>query len=108
MDKTTTFVGQHIFAQILTLASKNSLAPVTKKAKADRYYKAIKCWDHFASMMFAVLSGCTSLREICISMESLGGKLNHLGIEKAPAKSTLADANKNRSSAIFGLIYHDL
>jgi hypothetical protein len=108
MDKTTTFVGQHIFAQILTLASKNSLAPIIKKAKADRYYKSIKCWDHFASMMFAVLSGCTSLREICISMESMGGKLNHLGMGKAPAKSTLADANKNRSSAVFGQIYQSL
>lgn len=108
MDKTTTFVGQHIFAQILTLASKNSLAPIIAKAKADKGYKSIKCWDQFVSMMFAVLSGCTSLREICISMESMGGKLNHLGMKKAPARSTLADANKNRSSAVFGQIYQSL
>jgi hypothetical protein len=108
MHKTTTFVGQHIFAQILALTSKNSLAPVIKKANADRYYKSIKCWDQYVSMMFAVLSGCTSLREICISMESMGGKLNHLGMEKAPARSTLADANKNRSSAVFGQIYQSL
>jgi hypothetical protein len=108
MDKATTFVGQHIYAQILTLANKNSLAPIIKKAKADRYYKSIPCWDHFATMMFAVLSGCTSLREICISMESMGGKLNHLGMEKAPAKSTLADANQNRASAVFGQIYQSL
>ena len=108
MDKTTTFVGQHIFAQILTLSSKNSLSPIIKKAKADRYYKSIKSWDHFVSMMFAVLSGCTSLREICISMEAMNGKLNHLGIGKAPARSTLADANKNRSSAVFGQIYQSL
>src|SRR5580704_2653064 len=108
MDKTTTFVGQHIYAQILSLANKNSLAPIIKKAKADRYYKSIPCWDHFGTMMFAVLSGCTSLREICISMESMGGKLNHLGMEKAPAKSTLADANQKRSSAVFGQIYQIL
>jgi hypothetical protein len=108
MDKTTTFVGQHIFAQVLTLSSKNSLSPIIKKAKGDRYYKSIKSWDHFVSMMFAVLSGCTSLREICISMEAMDGKLNHLGIEKAPARSTLSDANKNRSSAIFGQIYQSL
>ena len=108
MDKTTTFVGQHIFAQILTLSSKNCLSPIIKKAKADRYYKSIKSWDHFVSMMFGVLSGCTSLREICISMEAMDGKLNHLGIEKAPARSTLSDANKNRSSAVFGQIYQCL
>jgi len=108
MNKSTTFVGQHIFAQILTLASKNSLAPIIIKAKADRYYKSIKCWDHFATMMFAVLSGCNSLREICMSMEAMEGKLNHLGMEKAPAKSTLADANRNRSSAVFEQIYQSL
>lgn len=108
MDKVSTLVGQHIFAQILTLASKNSLAPVISKAKADKHYRSIKTWDHFACMMFGVLSGCTSLREICISMEAMGGKLNHLGMEKAPAKSTLADANKNRSSAVFGEIYQHL
>jgi len=108
MGKTTTFVGQHLFAQILSLADKNSLAPVIKQAKANRYYKSITCYDHFASMMFAVLSGCTSLREICISMEAMDGKLNHIGMEKAPAKSTLADANKNRASAVFGQIYQHL
>jgi hypothetical protein len=108
MDKNTTFVGQHIFSQVLGLADKNSLGPVIQKSKANRYYKSIKCYDHFASMMFAVLSGCTSLREICISMEAMGGKLNHIGMEKAPARSTLSDANKNRPSAVFGQIYQHL
>ncbi len=58
--------------------------------------------------MFGVLSGCTSLREIVMGLEAFGGKLNHLNIEKAPARSTLADANAKRASSVFAEIYKAL
>jgi len=36
------------------------------------------------------------------------GKLSHLGLEKAPARSTLSDANNNRSYQVFETIYYGL
>jgi len=63
MNKTTTFVGQHIFSQILSLSSKASLSSIFNETKANKWYKSIKAWDHYATMMFAVLSNCSSLRE---------------------------------------------
>lgn len=65
-------------------------------------------WDHYVTMMFSALSGCTSLREIVTGLDAFGGKLNHLGIEKAPPRSTLADANKGRKSNVFAKIYQAL
>jgi hypothetical protein len=65
-------------------------------------------WDHYVTMMFAVLSNCSSLREIQMGLEAFGGKLNHLNLAKVPPRSTLADANKKRPSAIFGEIYQEL
>jgi hypothetical protein len=59
-------------------------------------------------MMFASLSGCTSLNEIVMGLGAFEGKLNHLNLEKVPARSTLADANKNRKSEIFSKIYEKL
>jgi hypothetical protein len=59
-------------------------------------------------MMFASLSGCTSLNEIVLGLEAFGGKLNHLNISKVPPRSTLADANQNRPSEVFSQIYQDL
>jgi hypothetical protein len=107
MNQSTTFVGQHIFSQILSLSSRNILQAVFKSGRADRYYKKIKAWDHYVSMMFCVLSGCTSLREICMGLEAFEGKLNHVGVAQAPPRSTLADANKNRSSSVFqGIFAH--
>jgi Transposase DDE domain/Domain of unknown function (DUF4372) len=108
MNKTTTFVGQHIMSQILGLSSKESLSSVFKSTQGNKWYKSIKIWDHYVTMMFAALSGCTSLREIVMGLEAFGGKLNHLNIEKVPPRSTLADANQKRSSSVFESIYKTL
>jgi hypothetical protein len=108
MNKSKTFVGQHIFSQILSLSSKDSLSAVFSSTRANKWYKSIKAWDHFATMMFATLSGCTSLNEIVMGLGAFEGKLNHLGLDKVPPRSTLADANKNRSSEVFSQIYTSL
>ena len=108
MNKTTTFVGQHIFSQILSLSSKDSLSGVFRSTGANKWYKSIKAWDHYVTMMFCVVSNCSSLREIQMGLEAFGGKLNHLNLDKVPPRSTLSDANKNRPSSIFGKIYEGL
>ena len=78
MNKTTTFVGQHIFSQILSLSSKDSLAHIFKATSANKWYKSIKTWDHYVTMMFAVLANCSSLREIQMGLEAFGGKLMYI------------------------------
>ncbi len=108
MNKTTTFVGQHIFSQLLSLSSKDSLSSVFKTTSANKWYKSIKAWDHYVTMMFCVLSNCSSLREIVMGLEAFGGKLNHLNLDKVPPRSTLADANEGRPSLVFAKIYEEL
>ena len=108
MNQSNNFTGQHIFSQILSLTSRESLSEVFRGTKANHYYKQLKGWEHFVSMMFCVLGNCQTLREITMGLEVYEGKLNHLGIEKAPARSTLSDANKNRPSDVFKAIYQHL
>jgi len=48
------------------------------------------------------------MTEICEELRALGGKLNHLGFEKAPAKSTACDGLRNRSSSFFEDLYFSL
>jgi len=84
MNKTTTFVGQHIFSQLLFLSSKDSLSTVFKFANANKWYKFIKACDPYVTMMFCVLSGCNSLREIVMGLEAFGGKLIYLNLDKVP------------------------
>jgi len=108
MNKSTTYVGQHILSQILSLCPKNELAPIFIRARSDYKTKRLKSWEHFVTMMFCVLSGSTSLRETCMGLEAYEGKLNHINIKEVPPRSTLSDANKRRASSVFQEIFNHL
>ncbi len=83
------------------------MSSVLKTTSANKWYKSIKAWDHYVTMMFCVLSNCSSLREIVMGLEAFGGKLNHLNLDKVPPRSTLADANEGRPSLVFAKIYEE-
>lgn len=108
MNKSTTYVGQHILSQILSLCPKNELAHIFIKTKSDYKSKRLKSWEHFVTMMFSVLAGCTSLRETCMGLEAYEGKLNHINVKKVPPRSTLSDANKRRPATVFQEIFNYL
>jgi hypothetical protein len=52
-------------------------------------------------MLFCQLGRADSLREICNGLACCLGKLVHLGILKAPRRSTLSYANEHRPAALF-------
>ena len=52
-------------------------------------------------MLFCQLGRADSLREICNGLGCCLGKLTHLGIAQAPARSTLSYANEHRPAALF-------
>lgn len=108
MNQSTNFVGQHLFGQVTTLCNKSVLGPVIRQTKANRYYKRLHYYEHFISMLYCALSGCTSLREISAGLSVAQGKLNHLGIEYVPPRSTLSDGNRQRPSSIFKQTYDHL
>jgi hypothetical protein len=58
-------------------------------------------------MLYCIMNNCTSLREVTHGIAAYGDKLNHLGLNYTP-RSTLSDANVNRSEAFFGLLYQKL
>lgn len=108
MNKSTTYVGQHILSQILSLCPQKELAPIISKSKSDYKSKRLKTWEHFVTMMFSVLAGCSPIRETCMGLEAYEGKLSHINIKEVPPRSTLSDANKKRSSAVFADIFNHL
>lgn len=107
-DSEIKFVGQPIFGQILKLIDKSIFVRLARDKKSDYYYKAFKSWDELIVMLFGILSRCDSMAEICEGIKALGGKLNHLGLQKAPAKSTASDGLRNRDSSFFESLYYNL
>jgi len=108
MNKSKNFSGQPIIKQVLNFLDAKDIYRTAKKHNSDRYTKRFKTYDHLVTMIFAVISGCSSLREVTSIMLACEGKINHLGLRDFPKRSTLSDANKRRSAAVFADIYAGL
>jgi hypothetical protein len=79
---------------------------LVKKHKAERAAKGFDCWTQFVSMLFCQLGHADSLREICNGLSCCLGKLVHLGISRAPSKSTLSYANQHRPAALYQELFY--
>jgi hypothetical protein len=99
------FVGQPIFKQLIDLIPKNKFDLLAQEHKTDRYYKAFPAWTQLVTMLFGVFSRCDSMGEICDGMLAMQGKLNHLGLNTSPAKSTAGDGLRERNNDFFKDFY---
>src|SRR5215217_5171661 len=108
MDKDKRFVGQPVLSQVLELIPNSLIRSAGRKHQSNRYYKALPLRVHLISLLYGVFSYCNGLRELCEGLLACEGKLSHLGLDKAPARSTLSDANTKRSFLVFAMIYEEL
>jgi hypothetical protein len=102
------FVGQPIFKQVVKLIDAINLTSLAKKHNADYYYKAFKAKTQLITVLFGIFTRCDSMTEICEGLRAMSGKLNLLGLEKSPAKSTACDGMRNRDSKFFEDVYFSL
>ncbi len=108
MSENKPFVGQPVLSQILSCIPAAIINKSCRKHDANRYYKKIPVRVHLVSLLYGVFSYCNGLRELCEGMLACEGKLTHLGLDKAPARSTLSDANTKRSYLFFETVYFEL
>lgn len=79
-----------------------------QKHEAERHARGFSCWSQFVAMLFCQLGQAKSLREICNGMLALEGKLKHLGVDRAPNKSSLAYANEHRPWGLYQSVFEQL
>ena len=108
MGEVKKFVGQPVLSQILDVIPGSIINAANRKHASNRYYKRLPLRVHLVSLLYGVFSYCNGLRELCEGMLACEGKLAHLGLDKAPARSTLSDANNKRSYQVFETIYSEL
>ena len=108
MSENIKFVGQPILSQIIDCISSSDLSVLRRKHKSDRYYKRLPVRKHLVCLLYGVFSYCNGLRELCEGLLGCEGKLTHLGLDTAPARSTLSDANRKRSYMIYEDLYFKL
>lgn len=108
MGKSTHFNGQPLYSQIIKMLDKSKVLQMSRTCGGERYIKRFDAWTHLIVMLYAVIMRFDSLREISASLQAEARKLGHLGISIMPSRSTLSDANRRRSEAVFESIYRDL
>jgi hypothetical protein len=97
-----------IFAQVLQLIPRGEFEAAVRKHRAERHARGFSCWTQLVAMLFCQLGRAQSLREIVGGLAGCEGKLQHLGVASAPARSTLAYANQHRPWELFQSVFASL
>lgn len=105
MGKSTNFSGQPIFNQLLTFIDKSEIRKIAIKHGSERYVKKFTTYNHLVVMLFVVLEGYQSIREVILGLLANAHKLYHLGLGYLVKRSTFSEANKRRTSKVFADIY---
>jgi len=97
-----------LFSQIIQKLDRSSFNKLVKERQTDKFSKGFSSWTHLISMLFCQFAKSQSVRDISNGLRSATGNLNHLGIEKAPSKSTVSYQNKRRDWELFRDYYYKL
>jgi Transposase DDE domain/Domain of unknown function (DUF4372) len=108
-QKTTPLMANiTLFSQIISKLERSIFNKLVKERKTDFGCKGFNSWTHLVSMLFCHFAKSTSVRDISNGLRSATGNLNHLGIQKAPSKSSISYQNQRRDSDLFKDLYYML
>ena len=80
MNKSKNFSGTPIIKQVLQFILQSDISRTAEKHNSDKYYKKFKTFDHLVTMIYATLSGVSSLRELSTVMLACEGRISHLNL----------------------------
>jgi len=95
------YLGKTLFAQVMDFLPWKTFHRIVDRYGGDRRIRTLSCAEQFRVMAFAQLTYRESLRDIEVCLAAQAGKLYHMGIGEAVARSTLADANELRDWRIY-------
>jgi hypothetical protein len=97
-----------LFSQIISKLDRTKFNKLVKEKETDKHNKGFNSWNHLVSMLFCQFAKSQSIRDISNGLRSATGNLNHLGVTKAPSKSSVSYQNKNRTHELFKEYYFHL
>lgn len=96
-----------VFHQISKLIPWSVFEASVEKHKADFRVRKLRTKDQFMALLYGQLAGAVSLREIENGLRSHVNRLYHVGVRPV-SRSTLADANAQRSSEVYADVFKAL
>jgi len=93
--------GRTVFSQLMDFAPQQQFRRLVERHGAGYRVRDFSCWDQFLCMAFAQLTYREGLRDIEACLRA-APSLQHLGFRtRSVARSTLADANAQRSWRLY-------
>ncbi len=92
-----------LFQQIIKGLPRRRITTLVATYESDKWCKRFSTFDHLVAMIYAQLSGQTSLRDLEASFNASPARHYHLGT-RGVRRSTLSDANATRPSGVFEAI----
>lgn len=93
--------GKFVFSQVVEYIPRYQFDKLVKQYKGDWHTKNLSSYNHLLHLIFGQLTGCDSLRDICLCLEAHNKMLYHLGFRKAVNHTSLSRANESRDYRIF-------
>ncbi|WP_312365484.1 IS4 family transposase [Sphingobacterium sp.] len=101
-------VNINVFSQLLSFIDRDIFKKLVSKYNSDKHHKGLNSWTHLVSMLFCHLSCSDSARDISNGLRSTTGNMNHMGISRAPSKSSISYMNEHRDHKLFKDLYFAL
>ena len=93
--------GKLVFAQLMEFFPRHDFDKCVRRYRGNIRTRDFSCRDQFLAMAFAQLTYRESLRDIETCLRSVQPKLYHMGFRGRIARSTIADANRQRDWRIY-------
>jgi hypothetical protein len=94
-----------ILNQFMQLLLNSGFRSIVNSVQGDKYCKTLDCNQQLAILLYAQIKELKSLRDIQTSLKSHADKFPLLGLQSV-AKSTLADANRDRPYQMFEDLFY--
>lgn len=96
-----------VFHQVLKHIPWKRFDELVDEHHADKHVRQLSSKSQLVAMLYAQFSGASSLREITGGLQSHSARLYHVGARPVQ-RSTLADANAKRPSAVFSELFNEM
>lgn len=93
--------GKFLFSQVIEFMPRYQFDKLVKKYKGDWHVKNFTSYNHLLHLLFGQLTGCDSLRDICLCLEAHSKILYHFGFRNSVNHTSLSHANESRDYHVF-------
>jgi len=94
-----------IFHQVIRAVPRHRFDQVAQRYNGDKRVRSLSCWTQFCIMVYGQLCSRQSLRDVISAWDSHASAHYHVGARKVK-RSTLADANAKRPSAMYMEVFY--